>query len=187
MRLADKLIQLRKQKGWTQAIAARNIAIQQSYLSKLENGRFIPSEDVIEKLCSAYDISRDEFLISTVNQQLNTKYWILSLLLGVTIVICGYTGLIFPQTYYTYKTSPLGKQEVSEFNLNYHLSDKYNGERYVTTFSSTKYEYVLIAERDILRKENRWLILIGLIMSIFSIGYLFISRQVRKNTVSKES
>ena len=54
--IANLLLQLRKQKGWTQAFAAREIGIQQSYLSKLENGKFLPSQEVYEKIAVAYDV-----------------------------------------------------------------------------------------------------------------------------------
>ncbi len=40
--LGMELKRLRANKKWTQAYAAREIGIQQSYLSKLENGQFIP-------------------------------------------------------------------------------------------------------------------------------------------------
>lgn len=60
MILTEKLKALRKSKGWTQAQAADAIAIQQSYLSKLENGLFEPSEEVIAKIALAYKISTRE-------------------------------------------------------------------------------------------------------------------------------
>ncbi|WP_256729588.1 MULTISPECIES: helix-turn-helix domain-containing protein [unclassified Pseudoalteromonas] len=52
--LGKELKRLRSDKKWTQAFAAREIGIQQSYLSKLENGQFIPSPEVIEKLKRCY-------------------------------------------------------------------------------------------------------------------------------------
>ena len=54
MSLGIELKQLRANKKWTQAFAAREIGIQQSYLSKLENGQFIPSAELIEKLEFCY-------------------------------------------------------------------------------------------------------------------------------------
>ena len=186
MRFSEKLIQLRKDKDWTQAIAARNIAIQQSYLSKLENGRYIPSEEVIEKLCNAYDVSRTELMIPNTEHQSRTKYWVLAMLLGLVFALMGYLSLIFPQTYYTYKTTAIDVVDPSVLSLNYHMTDQYQGERYIEKFSSNTYEYVLIAERDILRKENRWLIAFGLLLIITSAGYLVISRYFASQVVSRD-
>ena len=44
----------REAKGWTQPEAAKRIEIEQSYLSKIENGHNYPAEDIFEKLVSAY-------------------------------------------------------------------------------------------------------------------------------------
>lgn len=41
--LGTELKRLRVNNNWTQAFAAREIGIQQSYLSKLESGQFTPS------------------------------------------------------------------------------------------------------------------------------------------------
>jgi len=179
MQFSEKLIQLRKDKGWTQAIAARNINIQQSYLSKLENGRFIPSEEVIDKLCLAYDISPKDLNLSKPAQHLGGKIWVVGLLLGLAVIITAHFGLLYPQTYYTYKVTPLGEVDTSETGLSYHLSDQYNGEKYVTTFSSIQYEYELIAERVILRKENRWLFIMGIIITFFALAYPITKRFLR--------
>lgn len=171
MRLAEKLIQLRKDHGWTQAVAAREIDIQQSYLSKLENGRFIPSEEVIDKLCAAYKVPKSELIEATPTEQSESKLWILGLLAGIGLLISGYFGLIYTQTYYTYRATPIAEAENSDAGLSYHLTDQYNGELYTTSFDGMTYEYELIAERDILRKENRWMITAGLILALMSIGF----------------
>ena len=174
MEFSKKLIQLRKEKGWTQAVAARNIDIQQSYLSKLENGRYIPSEEVIEKLCKAYKVPRAYLSSASNSGTQHLKYWVLGALTGLVITLFGQLGLVFSHTYYTYRVTPLEEVTSVTENISYHLSDEYNGEKYVTTFDSTTYEYELIAQRDISRKENRWLIALGLILVFISLGYLII-------------
>jgi transcriptional regulator with XRE-family HTH domain len=180
MEFSEKLIQLRKEKGWTQAVAARNINIQQSYLSKLENGRYIPSEEVIEKLCKAYDIPRTSLSLPKPGRIQHAKYWLIGALTGLVITLFGQLGLVFSQTYYTYKVTPLEEVTSVAENISYHLSDEYNGEKYVTTFDSTTYEYELIARRDISRKENRWLIALGLILIFISLGYFIIQLYLKK-------
>lgn len=169
MRLAKKLIQLRKEHGWTQAVAAREIDIQQSYLSKLENGRFIPSDEVIDKLCLAYSVAKSDLVDVMPAESPAPKYWIIGLLFGIGLFITGYFALIFTQTYYTYKASPLSANQ-ADATISYHLTDQYNGELYVTDFDGMTYEYELIAERDILRKENRWLITSGLALCLLSLS-----------------
>ena len=56
MKFGDYLRDQRNEKGWTQPEAAEHCGIEQSYLSKLENGKAFPSEEVFEKLRSAYDL-----------------------------------------------------------------------------------------------------------------------------------
>lgn len=74
MSLGIELKQLRANKKWTQAFAAREIGIQQSYLSKLENGQFIPSAKIIKKFELCYDkTSLDKYLPSKALQGTRIK------------------------------------------------------------------------------------------------------------------
>ena len=57
MKFGDFIRLKREQSGWTQPEAAAKIGIEQSYLSKLENGRSIPSADVYQRVCEAYGVS----------------------------------------------------------------------------------------------------------------------------------
>ena len=56
MRFGDYIRELRSELRWTQPEAAREIGIEQSYLSKLESGKSYPSEDVFASLVRAYKI-----------------------------------------------------------------------------------------------------------------------------------
>jgi transcriptional regulator with XRE-family HTH domain len=56
--------------GWTQPAAAANAGIEQSYLSKLETGRSVPSDEVYQRLVEAIGINTAamvsaQFLIRT--------------------------------------------------------------------------------------------------------------------------
>lgn len=181
MLYSEKLIQLRKDNGWTQGVAAKNISIQQSYLSKLENGHHYPSEEIIQKLCDTYNVSRKELMLDAVRPSGIPKHWILILILGIALIISGYLGLIFPQTYFTYKVTAIELNNPSAKVIKYHVSDKYKGEKFSSTVSSNEYEYSLIADRDILRQENRWLIAIGLVLTLIAAGYLGIDGISRYN------
>lgn len=54
MKFGDFLKKNREAKKWTQPEAASNIGIEQSYLSKLENNKAVPSADIFQRLMNAY-------------------------------------------------------------------------------------------------------------------------------------
>jgi len=172
MELATKLVQLRKAKGWTQANAANIIDIQQSYLSKLENGHYVPSSEVVDKLCFAYQIKSSELLPEpNKNQKI---HYIVSVLVTISIVlvVSGYLSLFFPQTYYTYKATPVQIVQSEDVMLNFHLTDEYQGEMFLQNISGVEYKFELLAQRKVSRKENRWLIALGILFFVVSVGYL---------------
>ena len=173
MELADKLISLRKQKNWTQATAAREIDIQQSYLSKLENGRHLPSLDVIDKLCSAYNIRSKDLLSSKPKRTKQNIGLIIILTFSVSLILSGYLALFFPQTYYTYKVVPIQTSQKQNLVLKIQLTDQYLGERYFTNITEYEYEYELIAQREVSRIENRWLIAIGAVIFLLTFVLIF--------------
>lgn len=67
MKFGDFIKARRNELGWTQPNAATRIKIEQSYLSKLENGYSIPSDDVFARLCQVYEID-----ISQLYQRLDS-------------------------------------------------------------------------------------------------------------------
>ncbi|PCI64326.1 MAG: hypothetical protein COB37_01750 [Kordiimonadales bacterium] len=56
MKFGEYLRQRREANGWTQPEAAARADIEQSYLSKLENSKSYPSEEIFSKLVAAYEI-----------------------------------------------------------------------------------------------------------------------------------
>lgn len=60
MKFGDYLKHKRAQRGWTQPEAAARAKIEQSYLSKLENSKSIPSSDIYHRLVDAYGIDAQE-------------------------------------------------------------------------------------------------------------------------------
>ena len=54
MNFGDKIRQLRKDKNFTQPELAEAMGIEQSYLSKLENGKSLPSNDVLARTDEEY-------------------------------------------------------------------------------------------------------------------------------------
>ncbi len=134
MDLGKKFVDVRKSKKMTQAIAARQIGIQQSYLSKIETGRHLPSEEIISKICDVYGIEVNEVVdsMSSNRQQGKRKNMHVLVFLrglvatGVLLLILGGFSLIYPQIFYTYKVIAKDKSE----SAGYHLSNSYLGEIY---------------------------------------------------------
>jgi len=173
LKLAEQLITLRKKEGWTQAEAAKIISIQQSYLSKLENGHFVPSDDVIEKLSNAYNIKSEKLRHAPKKRFISNFNSILLPLLGIFLLTSGANALLFSSTFYTYKTEPVLPADKDELYFDYHLTDTYMGEKLIADKSGTKYHFTLIASRDIDRKENKIQIIFGIAFILISIGLNF--------------
>lgn len=112
MNLGEKLKLLRQEKGWNQPELAEQLGIEQSYLSKLENGKAIPSADTFQRILEAFDLTVEEMLKGLdskfIRKQLQTlpqvaghitnfqsrvshikKWWILS---SAAAVVCGITA-----------------------------------------------------------------------------------------------
>lgn len=62
MKFGEYLRDKRAECGWTQPEAASRAKIEQSYLSKLENGKSIPSGDIYHRLVEAYGIDAQEMV-----------------------------------------------------------------------------------------------------------------------------
>lgn len=71
-RMKNRLKQLRKSKGYTQVSLQMQLGIEQSLLSKYENGERIPNVDALIKLADLYNVSIDYILCRTDNPQINT-------------------------------------------------------------------------------------------------------------------
>ncbi len=129
MHLGEKLRSLRKDKEWTQPQLAEAIGIEQSYLSKLENGKSVPSADIFELILKTFEIDTGELLEDidesvifrqlrqipevsnylSARQSINSKSkkrWLmgssLSLILGLVFIISSIFGLLFPTQQYNY-------------------------------------------------------------------------------------
>jgi len=62
MNFGDKLKQIRTGKNWTQPQMAEVLQIEQSYLSKLENDKCLPSAEMFQSILQKLSISSAEFL-----------------------------------------------------------------------------------------------------------------------------
>lgn len=69
MTLGEKLKQLRQEKGLSQPELAAEAGIEQSYLSKLENDKSLPSNDIFRKILTAFQLSMADFISDELVQK----------------------------------------------------------------------------------------------------------------------
>lgn len=130
MKFGEKLRQLRGEKQLTQPALAEALGIEQSYLSKLENDKSLPSNGVYSRILEVFDLDTGQ-LLETLDpaarnrmrqipdvaeyyrrrtQQLigNQKRWLmlsgLMLSLGLALVYAGQVNLFFSNIVYQYKS-----------------------------------------------------------------------------------
>ena len=129
MNIGEKIKQLRTEKNLTQPQLAEAIGIEQSYLSKLENDKSVPSADIFGAILKALAINVADFLegidekiiyrqlrqIPEVANHLNAgvaykihniKKWLFcsaaACVIGLTLIIAGYKSLLFNLSQYEY-------------------------------------------------------------------------------------
>ena len=129
MNVGDRIKQIRTEKNLTQPQLAQAIGIEQSYLSKLENDKSVPSADIFQAILRAFGIDVETFLEGIddkiVRQELrqipevanhlnsqatqrvhNVKKWLylsgVAGVLGLTLIVAGYKHMIFSGTQYAY-------------------------------------------------------------------------------------
>jgi transcriptional regulator with XRE-family HTH domain len=63
MALRDRVHELRKEHGWSQADLAAKIGADAGQISRYENGRITPSADALVRLAEVFDVTTDYLLI----------------------------------------------------------------------------------------------------------------------------
>ena len=71
--MKNNLKELRKKRGYTQIAVQMKTGIEQSLLSKFENGERTPPTETLLRLADFYDVSIDYILCRTDNPQINKK------------------------------------------------------------------------------------------------------------------
>jgi transcriptional regulator with XRE-family HTH domain len=137
MNIGEKIKQLRTDKNLTQPQLAEAIGIEQSYLSKLENDKSIPSADIFQAVLRGLSVDVGTFLQGVddaiirgplkqipdvalyLNNQLgervhNIKKWLFgsaaACVIGLTLIVAGYKTLIFPASVFEYRSNGLVKK-----------------------------------------------------------------------------
>lgn len=131
MTLGEKFKQLRMEKGLSQPELAEIAGIEQSYLSKLENDKSLPSNEVFRKMLGAFSVSVEQILhgleqsyikanlmmIADIEQfvkqlqakklskQRNLLYSASAfIVMAVTLFYIGFSKQVFNETVYEYKS-----------------------------------------------------------------------------------
>lgn len=129
MNFGERVKQLRSERNLTQPQLAQAIGIEQSYLSKLENDKSVPSADIFQAILKAFSIDVAAFLegvdekqvfrdlrqVPEVANHLNAvvttrihsiRTWLIlsgiALTLGLTLGVAGLRGLLFSNEQYSY-------------------------------------------------------------------------------------
>lgn len=129
MNFGERVKQLRSERNLTQPQLAQAIGIEQSYLSKLENDKSVPSADIFQAILKAFGIDVATFLegvdekqvhrdlrqVPEVSNHLNAqvsakihsiKGWLfasgIAMALGLTLAVAGARGLVFSDKQFNY-------------------------------------------------------------------------------------
>lgn len=138
MNIGDRIKQIRADKNLTQPQLAEMIGIEQSYLSKLENDKSIPSAEIFQSLLKGLEMTAADFLqgidkdsmykqlkhIPEVANHLtaqttikvhSVKKWLYTsavlCIVGLTLIVAGYRGLIFTNSIYEYQSLGITKHD----------------------------------------------------------------------------
>lgn len=79
MNLSNKIIQLRKQKGWSQEELANQLQISRQAVSKWESGKSLPDTDKIIQLSQLFNVTTDYLLLGKENENQETNLKLLTL------------------------------------------------------------------------------------------------------------
>lgn len=138
MNIGERIKQIRAEKNLTQPQLAEMVGIEQSYLSKLENDKSIPSADIFQSLLKGMEMNASEFLqgldkdymvkqlkhIPEVAIHLSAqitikvhsvKRWLFTsavlCILGITLFIAGEKELISSNTVHNYESLGITKDQ----------------------------------------------------------------------------
>jgi transcriptional regulator with XRE-family HTH domain len=162
MNIGDRIKQLRTEKNLTQPQLAEAIGIEQSYLSKLENDKSIPSADIFQAILKGLKVDIGTFLRG-INQAIirgqlkqipevalylnaqtslrvhNIKKWLfssaLACTLGLTLGVAGYKSLLTASVKHEYSSG--GILKANEPDNVFESQDAYKQDRGCMTVIGT--------------------------------------------------
>lgn len=134
MTFGEKIKSLRLERQWTQPDLAERLAIEQSWLSKIENDKCVPSSDLLDGFANLFDMPlaelladvdadqlrnglsrlpavRDQLLQSKYRLLLSSRRWMfcatLLFALGASLFLAGAAELFFSDRLYVYESRGL--------------------------------------------------------------------------------
>lgn len=72
MNLANKITELRKEKGWSQSELAKQIQVSREIVGRYERGDAVPSIDIAKRMADAFEVSLD-YLVGATEKQVNKE------------------------------------------------------------------------------------------------------------------
>lgn len=132
MTLGEQFKKLRAEKGLSQPELAELAGIEQSYLSKLENDKSLPSNDIFRRLLTAFDVSVDKLLSPLTHRYIEKHLMVIAdiefytkqcqskglvkqrkllygasmlIVLAVTLFYIGISKQVFNETLYEYRSN----------------------------------------------------------------------------------
>lgn len=247
MNFGEKLKQLRNEKNWTQPQLAEAIGIEQSYLSKLENDKSVPSADIFQAILKAFTVDVGSFLegidAQIIQRQLrqipevanflnagiagkihNIKKWLFysaaACVIGLTLIVAGYMSLLFSSSKYEYASDGIlfagepvdfiayweryegkdsctytvddvclkksqeraakAKAMSTRFKVDTIITSTYQGKYIYKNVATGSRAYEFKSEKTISRSENRYLILLGTLLTFSGIFGFFVELRLRK-------
>jgi len=146
MNIGDRIKQIRTERNLTQPQLAELIGIEQSYLSKLENDKSVPSADIFTAILKGLQMDAgvfikgiDEVIVQGPLKQIpevalylnaqsaikihNARRWLLgsaaACVVGLTLLVAGYKSFLFSALVYEYQSGGVLKDgEPDELYLN---------------------------------------------------------------------
>ena len=241
MNVGERIRQLRTERNLTQPQLAEAIGIEQSYLSKLENDKSVPSADIFQAILKGFAMDAAAFLqgiderivhrelrqIPEVANHINSgvtervhsiRRWLFgsaaACVVGLSLVVAGYRGLLFSNQQYSYFSPGVilpgepsnifstyadflrrrywaheitdveqNKLE-AEFNMkrirmDFLLSDTYRGEEFEAPVDGGRRGYQLRKVANYERVENRYLTLLGLLLTFSGLFGFIVEARMR--------
>ena len=72
MKLAEKLFELRKEKGWSQEKLAEQINVSRQSISKWESGQVLPEIEKIIEISKIFQVTTDYLLLDKISEKAST-------------------------------------------------------------------------------------------------------------------
>ena len=66
--LSNRIKELREERKWTQMQLAKEAGLAKPLISMIETGERFPSDDVLKKLCNAFNVEEEDILNEEVKQ-----------------------------------------------------------------------------------------------------------------------